>query len=362
MEIRKARINESNKIIEVANKVFGIDFRKFMPKVYTKDDFYKYHFVSLINDEIVGLSGNLINKIKVNNKEYKYSFIGTVSTLEDYRYKGVMKNIMQEIDKENIENDIVFSMLTGLRKRYSYYGYEKATQRFNYEISEYEIHLLNIKEGVTIKEYDESLLDEYYKIYLDNQILNLRSKEDFFLSILKEGVSLFSIYYKDELKGYFAYSISENNIIEIYSYDVSLYESVIKLLIDKFNLKGLSISINPLDKENILELDKISEERIITDYTHIKIYKTLEFIELLVNINLKIRKINDLNEIYKIDDEIIEINIKDNFVEVKRVNKEYKREFTKQEFIRFALGFNNLYFNESNLFPLLFDINEADLF
>ena len=353
---------KKNEIIEVANKVFDIDFRKFMPKVYTKEDFYKDHFVCVDNNKIIGLSGNLINNIEVNDKKYKYSFIGTVSTLVEYRNKGVMQNILKEIDKENINNEVVFSMLTGLRKRYGFHGFEKATLRINYEISEYEIHHLKIKEGVSIKEYDASFLDEYYKIYKDNHVLCFRKKEDFFLSLLKEGVILFGIFYNNDLKGYFAYSKEEKSIIEIYSYDTSLYESVIRLLIENSDIKGINIYINPLDKNNVLELDKISEERILIDYTHIKVYKMNEFIEFLVNLNLKIRKINNLNEVYKIDDEIIEICINNQKVEVKEVNKDYIREFTKQEFVRFALGFNNLYYNESNLFPLLFDVNEADLF
>ena len=117
MIIRKCVENEIYKIIEVADKAFAPDrkpnftFKTDMPKIYNNGnkDFSDIHFViENKNGDFMGVVGNLIDTIKVKDKSYKFSRIGTVGVVPEVRGKGNMKKLMQAVDDENVKEKVIF--------------------------------------------------------------------------------------------------------------------------------------------------------------------------------------------------------------------------------------------------------------
>ena len=127
--VRKGKPGEIDKIVKVANSAFegvrfkGFDFKQIMPKVYATDtDYSDRHFVAedVVSKEIIAVAGNLINELEIDGKSYKYSILGTVSTIPAEQKKGYMKKIISAVDQECKDENVVFSMLVGDRKRYNY--------------------------------------------------------------------------------------------------------------------------------------------------------------------------------------------------------------------------------------------------
>ena len=259
--IRRAKSKDD--IISVLNVVFDTDFKIIMPKVYNYG-YHNSHFVKEVDDNIVGVIGNLINDISFDTELYKYSIIGSLCVKEEYRNQGIMKELMNATIEENYDKNVVFSVLSGERNRYLHYDYEKVYGKINVEI---DIDLVNsyFNNNITIKEYNDSL-EDYYKLYCNNHPIKLRNIDNFIPSI-----------YKCDYK-----------------------------------LEDLSININPLQLNLLEKLKLIALEINYEDDINVRIYNVKRFLEFIINLNLKYKKIDNTNLVYKIDNEVIEISIVDN--------------------------------------------------
>ena len=75
---------------------------------------------------------------------------------------------MASIEKENLPQKVVFSVLTGARKRYNYYGYERTGFRYFFIFSEYFAKHHKAEYDLVfgdLKDYYK----EAYEIYKSNQ-------------------------------------------------------------------------------------------------------------------------------------------------------------------------------------------------
>ena len=179
MSVRKCHEGEIEKILEVANGSFIPDrdenftFVNSVSYIYNNPnyDYSDSHFVVEENDKMIALGANLINELNIDGNNYKMSRVGTIGTLPEYRNRGYMRQVMNSIEEENINNDVVFSLLYGKRERYRHYGYEKACLFANYIFFKDQVKYFNNEYNVCIREYKETDLDEIYSIYLDNKTL-----------------------------------------------------------------------------------------------------------------------------------------------------------------------------------------------
>ena len=366
--VRKGKTGELDKIIKVANSAFesvrfkGFDFRQVMPKVYDTDiDTSEMHFVAedVVSKEIIAVAGNLINELNIDGKSYKYSILGSVSTIPQEQKKGYMKKIIEAVDQECKDEELVFSMLVGDRKRYNYFNYEICGFRYEYVFSSkrYQDYY---SADVRVSSYKEEDLDGVYSAYQKTQALNLRDKEHFFISFKDPRKRLYTIRYKENIVGYFC--TKADKILEFSLTDLNILSLVITAICRKLGYEKISFIISPLNKETIFAFDKIAEDKICNDKINVKVYNIKKFLEMLVTINLKVRNIKDVTDVIRIDGVTYRIDTTGGKVSVEETNDKVKKNYTMQEFLRTGLGLNYFYDNNSRLFPLLIDFKDADLF
>ena len=369
IEVRKARKGELEKIIDTANKSFipvrypGFDFKERMPKIYAKnEDLSDIHFVVEEDNKFKAVAGNLINKLTLNDKEYPYSIVGTVSTLPSESNKGYMALMMKEIDKENIEKGIVFSMLTGKRQRYIHHGYDRSGSRIIYDITSHYYKHNNVEGNVYIRNYEERDLDIIYEIYKNNQPIIVRNKEEFIIDLRISNSTIYTLLKNNEIIGYFALGDALKVIHELSLVDNDDISGVSKAILKYLNKDSIDVLVNPLNIKLMKALELISEEKIVIEEIMFKVYKMIPFIEMCLELNKDVKNFISCSEVYKVEDQIIKISVEGHSYKVEETKEEYLKEFTSREFVDYMLSITNYYHNESKIFPLALDFNEGDMF
>jgi len=377
MIARKCKNGEMKNIIKVADAAFkqdrpkGFSFKSEVSQIYnnTNVDYSSSHFV--VEDEnkkFVAIVGNLISDICVHNTAFTFSRVGSVGTIPEFRGQGLMKKLMALVEKENQDQNVVFSVLSGKRNRYKNYGYERINLSTLFVFDkDQERYLKNIY-NVYIKPYCEKDLFKIYKIYKDSEKFALRDKQNFEICLNNKIRKLFKIFIKDKIVGYV--SIKDCEISEICLTDVKFLESVMAFLvssklinfkINDYNDKFITVPINILNKKLYQEFEKIADTKTLLEEKSFKVYNLKRFIEMLYLLNDKSFN-KDISETYKVDDEILSFKIKDNNLEICQTKQKYQKEFkTKEEFLKFALG-GSLSYTDSKIFPLYFDLNMVDNF
>ena len=376
MNIRKCQQGEMSKIIKVANSAFkderpkGYNFRNSVPHIYSNKniDYSSIHFVAE-NDknEFVSIGGNLIQSIYLKNEEYPFSFIGTIGTVPKYRHQGLMSSIIKEINTENINNNIIFSILSGKRNRYQNFGYEHAGFQCVYVIDKQQSTYLAKNKDISIKRFKNKDLDEVYSIYEQNQKFTLRTKDNFAIHVNNYKNKLYTIFDKTTIVGYI--SINNTTISEINLINNNYLEAVLSTLLTKNIIKYETnnhhdqyffVSINRLNNQLIQTIDKLADSKQLIEKYSFKIYDLIRFIQLLYNVNSNTP--NNIEEIYKIENKTYKFDIKNKKLKIEETANNPMMKFTNQaDFIRFAMG-NTDTNNASSIFPLFFDINICDNF
>lgn len=359
--IRVAMKNEIDKIVETANKAFvpvrytDFNFKNRVAKIYaSKYDYSDIHFVAVEDNQIVSVAGNLVNQIE----DVKYSFIGTVSTLPEYQNKGYMTRVINTIDQWNKDNEIVFSMLTGERKRYQNFGFEKTSYRYCFDfIKKHSCIYQNNQISLLKTELEEAL--NLYDIYLKTQKVIVRNKDNFYEYICSYHTP-YTIRYNNEIVGYLTVKHKDLFVTEIALLDLTLLPYALTKLFELYSIDVIKLLVNPLNKELVSNLSNICESCSMIEDLHFKVYNNIKFINFIYNFNSKNKKFLNCKEVYKIEDKIFSFEILDNHLIIEEVKGSYIKSFSQMEFIRFIMGITS--YNDSNIFPLVFDMNELDLF
>ncbi|MFD0670015.1 GNAT family N-acetyltransferase [Cohnella sp. GCM10027633] len=137
IEYRKARPDEREACIELANLAFQFDLEAQLPKVYGKDSsFTSLHKVAA--DEHGKLRAQvavLPQRLHVGDHSLRAGFVGIVSVHPEARGEGHMKALMNEwLDEMRDSYDM--AVLWGQRQRYEYFGFTQGGVQFKYWIGE----------------------------------------------------------------------------------------------------------------------------------------------------------------------------------------------------------------------------------
>ena len=203
IKIKKATKEEQELIIKIANDTFkpirpiGFDFRSCQPKVYSNPnyDFSLNHYLAKTEEDTpVATFGNLIYKTSIDDNDYSFSFLGSVSVLPEYQSQGIMKEMMNQLEIDNLDHHVVFSLLTGKRKRYQNYGYEKGPFSYAFNFVDYTIHHFRDTKEVTLEEIDARNQHEAYKLYKNQDTFKLRDPSNFYLSLKTGEATGYNLY------------------------------------------------------------------------------------------------------------------------------------------------------------------------
>lgn len=117
-----------NSFNQLASDIFGLSFENWYQNGYWTDKYNPYSIV--IEDKVV--ANVSVNKMEfmINGKIEKYLQLGTVMTDKRYRNKGLIKRIMQEIEKDYIDivDGIYLFANDSVVEFYPKFGFRKSTE------------------------------------------------------------------------------------------------------------------------------------------------------------------------------------------------------------------------------------------
>ncbi len=368
MNVRKAKFNEQDKIIEIANTAFRtvrpqtFDFKNIMPKAYSDSiNSTSMHYVVKENNQIIAIGGNILKEINYNNETYSYSLVGTVSTLPQHTNKGCMKKLIEKIDQENHLKNVDFSLLTGRKERYNYFSYVKTGLCFSYTFDQYFIkHHQN--SNIRIRPFDDCDLDNIYDIYLKNCIIPLRKKDEMVLSLMESNSRIFILENEEKTIGYFSFSDYKKSVHEFFLLNYKNLEKSIISVINYFSdIDNITFSPFSSNLELIRAFNKISDKKAINDKLLIKVYHLDKFFKYVLNLNKSMIKTN-FKKYFRIENKTYCFIVQQNNVDVyQTINNSDLINYTIEEFLELSLGFNGL-LSPLFSFPLIFDFPDPDLF
>ena len=136
IEIRRARPEEREKVLQAANESFSrpgrpFDFMKVRPYCFTAKRIPD-HWVCLEEGNILGLIGVYPFTVRMAGIEFRSAGIGQVATLPLARGRGVMSSLLREITAA-MDTQYDFTWLWGDRQRYGRYGWEKGGIAYGFE-------------------------------------------------------------------------------------------------------------------------------------------------------------------------------------------------------------------------------------
>lgn len=368
MKICKASKKNMPDIIKVINTAFkperdyDFDIKEVQPKVYkTNNSKSCKHTIIKENNKIICVGGNLSSQVVIDNKSYSFSIIGSIATLPDYQKQGYFKQLVNSMLQDNIKNKVVFSMLTGLRHRYNFFGFEKCGFRYYFDIDKNFCKYHKPTDDLQILDYEKSMLNDIYKIFQNKQNYILRKKTNFDLTLQTSYSNIYIFKLKENIIGYATFTPIKNRVNELCINDLSFLPDCIGLLFKKFAKQKITIVVSPFDKELVLELDKYAEDKISTEQLHFKVYDMIKFLDMVLRLNKKVKHLPQLKKVINIDNKNILIDTTKDDIKVSYTSLKATSKFTQQQFLRYAFGLISVY-DGDELFPLLLDFNYADLF
>ncbi len=367
MNIRTANSKDMDNIINVINTTFSsvrdydFDIRRVQPKVYnTNKDLSSIHTIIEEDNKIVSIAGNYKSAINIAGKSYPFTILGSVSTLPEYQGKGYFKKLVTQVLSDTQNNGYIFTMLTGLRHRYNYFGFEKCGYRYYFEIDRNFCKYQKSKEGLSLVEFSQDMLEDIYNIYLAKKPIIAREKDDFVATLSTSNSKIYVYKLNNQIIGYTTFDFIKKRVNEFVA-QKELIPYCVKLIFEHFEEKSITIVVSPFDKDTMEVLDTFAEDKKTTEQIHFKVYDMVKFLQMMFEVNKTIKTYPNYNQVFKINNQNIEINIVDNMVNVSTTNKAPTKEYTASQFLRYAFGLNSLY-DSDKIFPLFLDFTYADLF
>jgi hypothetical protein len=126
-KVRRAQLSDKNKMIDTMNICFSspdrtMDFLNLTPYCFTDERIPNHFIYEASNGDIAGAAGIYPFEMNIHGVIFEMAGIGQVSTLPEYREKGIMKQIFAELCRDADKYD--FTWLGGDRRRYGFYGWE----------------------------------------------------------------------------------------------------------------------------------------------------------------------------------------------------------------------------------------------
>jgi predicted N-acetyltransferase YhbS len=145
-QYRKAKPEESQDLISLANLAFERDMERLVSKVYRSEfDPASITWVADKQGELVGQTAVLPQALNVLGKRLNVGFVGTVSVHPDHRGEGHMKALMNASIEEMRQN-FDLGVLSGRRQRYEHFGFTPGGVTHKYTINQMNVRDANTKQ------------------------------------------------------------------------------------------------------------------------------------------------------------------------------------------------------------------------
>ena len=172
MQIRKLEQSEHGRTKELYREVFSTDSDGFVDYYYTEKVKDNQMYVMEDDDKIVGMLHLNPYTLKVNGLDKETNYIVAVATKEEYRKRGIMRNLLTKALHDMYEEHQTFTFLmpaaesiylpydfrTVYKQNHMYYSTEHEGKGFD-------IHELKEEECEELAGFMNQFLAAYYQVY-----------------------------------------------------------------------------------------------------------------------------------------------------------------------------------------------------
>lgn len=241
---------------ELAKQVFGIDFEPWYQNGYWTDNYQPYSIVDA-NRVVANVSVNRTNMI-YDGKKMHLIQLGTVMTAPEYRRHGLIRTIMNEIEKDFASeadgwylwaNDTVLDF-------YPKFGFVKSNE-YHYckevnNLEEASVKQINLNDIMQLREMES---------IVENPAVNFR-----FQTVDNSGLTMFylagfmqeQIYYDEKIRAYIVAEIENENLFIYGVYSKKIVD--LNQIISAFgkNIRRVTLGFTPLCTDGY-QCEKIQE-------------------------------------------------------------------------------------------------------
>ncbi|HOO27196.1 MAG TPA: GNAT family N-acetyltransferase, partial [Lachnospiraceae bacterium] len=215
---------------ELAEVTFGLDFENWYKNGYWTDRYVPYSIIT--GNKVV--SNVSVNKMEfaVNGENKKYMQLGTVMTDEKYRNQGLIKRIMQEIEKDFQDSVDGFYLFANDRVLdfYPRFGYRKGIEYQYSKVLRSHLHRQAKQISMNHKE-DWLILEKAIELSVSNSAFEMRNNKELIMFYVTQFMQE-NVYYIEE-EG--AYVIAEINGNELFLHNIFAEKEVnMETIIDAF--------------------------------------------------------------------------------------------------------------------------------
>ena len=262
--------DEFNELIDLMDFVFSkahspTDFMTLLPGLYhPTQECADNHWVVREQGRLVSSIGTIPSVIVMGDKRIKLEGIGGVCTNKREAGKGYMRAIMEEILEYYRRDGVMLSYLTGERKRYQRYGYEKAGMAHEFyitgkNVAECPESVKEIPLSMAQMAKDDALAISYAKGLHDRDVIHYeRDVQGFYTKLIHwTNIPYIVLNGNGEYAGYFVYSKIQNRITEICAETDDLFEAIIHEWVMKNG--DVSLTLSPWKMPYIKRMLRICE-------------------------------------------------------------------------------------------------------
>lgn len=380
--ISKDKIENYQNLMDFINYVFGFNgsttsFPLYLPRLH-KEKYEPTAKTTVIKDDnkYLACATFLSYNVHVLNGKYRLGTIGNVAVHPNERNKGYMKEIMDSVILEALNDNVDAISLTGMRERYKNYFFDNAGISYNYHLEKNEIKKYLTKNNIKLNKIKvlkvkENDLEEIEKSYLLVKTLTHRAsrkRNEYFDIMNGMNGRLYHFYFNKTFIGYAVYHENESLISEINVTNPKYLSSTIISLLDYVDKENVDLTLPPFKINHIDILNKIADYYYISNSAKFLIVNFEKLINLYLNLKASYMTLDNTDFIVKINgfkyQENLHVCVKDNNVLVEHTTNKENFTLSYFEAVEFffssisVLRLTNKYVK--NLFPLPLYISKID--
>lgn len=177
--------------VDFINYVFGMNgtdrsFYRLLPKLYGENrDPASFTYFIKEGDRLAAAIGAYPLTFRILGEDFKVSGIGNVAVHPRDRSKGYMKDCMAAATADMIAEGCDFSVLSGRRHRYAYFGYQKCGNDYQLDITAKTVRYVtgDYEPTLTLRRVnreDDAVLDAIYELHHRRKFCTVRPRADLY--------------------------------------------------------------------------------------------------------------------------------------------------------------------------------------
>ncbi|MBQ7475032.1 MAG: GNAT family N-acetyltransferase [Clostridia bacterium] len=233
----RAKDEEHEEITKFSTEVFSVDFENFLPFIYRKGaPTGHFHFVVRENGELAASVLNYPIKIRVLDRDILAYGVGTLCVREESRGRGYMDDMLAECLLEASREGAVFSVLSGQRQRYGYYGYSVSEDLLSFGFSHSSLrHSIGQRpSNYTLREAKKSDGGTLVGIMKTQKVYVEREPDDFILVAAHDFRKTYLVLEGDKPVGYVVMNRENDSATEVVLVPGAELDELVLALREKF--------------------------------------------------------------------------------------------------------------------------------